>query len=447
MRIKVEKIVYPGKALGRGEDGIAVFTDNALPGEEVEVTVLKSKKSFREARTTAIITASPKRIISQCPSFGNCGGCSLQQTSYEEQLAIKESYIQQLLSRFEAPTSPIIRSPGEWGYRNKMEFSFYRAPEGPTAGLHQKGEFDRYFAVPPCGIADPDFLPVTEKVVAFARQSGQEVYDKRTHQGFYRHLVLRKGKKTGQLLVNLVTGRIPGIDASFFAPLIEELKSSVTSLYWTVNASISDAVKADELHLLCGKELIEEKLEVRDRCFSFNISPFSFFQTNTLATEILYRTAIDLLAPEADDVVLDLYCGTGTIGITVSPFVKEVVGVEQVEAAVKDAEVNKQKNGRENVSFIAGSVEKWIKHAEKPPFNALILDPPRGGLSNKVIDFIGKTLPARIVYVSCNPATLARDLAEIIARAGYRIERIVPVDMFPQTYHVETVVRLTKTAS
>jgi 23S rRNA (uracil-5-)-methyltransferase RumA len=325
-----------------------------------------------------------------------------------------------------------------------MEFSFFQAEAGATAGLHQKGEFNRYFAVPPCVIADPDFLPLTEKIVAFARHTGLTAYDKRSHQGFFRHLVLRKGKGTGELLVNLVTARDPQITGTFFAPLIEALKGSVTSLFWTVNASISDAVRADELHLLWGKEMIEEQLRVKDRCFSFCVSPFSFFQTNTRATEVLYGVAIDLLGPAAGDRVLDLYCGTGTIGITVSPSVSEVIGVEQVPEAVADAEKNKSRNGRENVSFIAGSVEKWIKHAEKPEFNALILDPPRGGLSGKVIDFIGKSLPEKIVYVSCNPATLARDLAAITAQAGYAIKTIVPVDMFPQTYHVETVMRLSR---
>jgi 23S rRNA (uracil-5-)-methyltransferase RumA len=442
MQITIEKIVYPGRSLGRGEDGIAVFTDGALAGEVVELDVIKKKKSFKEGKITAILKGSPLRIIPTCPSFGQCGGCSFQHTSYENQIQIKEGYVKELLKPLDIIVSPLIRSPEQWGYRNKMEFSFFQPNGELMVGLHEKGEFNRYFSVPPCFIADSDFLPIIELVSTFAKSSQLPAYNLKTHRGFYRHLVLRKGKRTGQILVNLVTHKQRDISTDFFAPLVNSLKDRVTSLYWTMNSRISDAVIADEPILVWGKEMIEEQMQIKGRTYTFAISPFSFFQTNTLGGEKLYETVIDALNRRVDDRVLDLYCGTGTIGIVLAPYVKEVLGIEQLPEAVENARDNKQRNKIENVAFEAGSVEKWIKHGTKPDFNCLVLDPPRSGISNKVIDFIEGTKLEQIVYVSCNPATLVRDLKGITEKVSYQIEKAIPIDMFPQTYHVEVVVSL-----
>ena len=444
MKIKIEKIVYPGKALGRGEDGIAVFTEGALAGETIEADITKSKKSFREAKLASILEPSTLRIEPACPSFTKCGGCTFQHVSYANQLEIKRIYLNELLAEAWPAGVELMPSPEEWGYRNKMEFSFFDEGKGLMAGLHRKGEFNRYFPVPPCLIADKDLVPVLETVLEFAKASGLACYDKRDHSGFYRHLVLRKAKGSGQVLVNLVTNARDGINPEYFGPLIENLKSATTSFYWSINSSVSDAVLADRLILLSGAETIDEKITVRGREYSFLVSPFSFFQTNTKGAEKLYELALDFLSPRLTDTVLDLYCGTGTIGITAAPFVKEVFGVEQVEAAVKDAEKNKLRNKIENISFASGSVEKWVKEAEKPHFNAVILDPPRGGISTKVVKYIAELLPEKLVYVSCNPATLARDLKLFKDGPGYEPVNVAAVDMFPQTYHVETVVLLEK---
>jgi 23S rRNA (uracil-5-)-methyltransferase RumA len=442
MKIKIEKIVYPGKSLGRGEDGIAVFTEGGLPGETVEVTVTKSRKSFKEARLEAVLEPSADRIQAECPSFSKCGGCTFQHVSYQNQLKIKQAYTGELIAPFGFGDINIIPSPEEWGYRNKMEFSFFDEGKGLMLGLHKKGEFAKYFPIPPCLISDKDLINVFEIVLAYARKTGLVCYDKRDHTGFYRHLVLRKSKGTGQVLVNLVTNAKEDVGPELFKPLADELAGKAASFYWTINTSVSDAVNVDKLILISGAENIEEIITVKDRKYSFLISPFSFFQTNTHGAEKLYELAIDMLEPKDTDSVLDLYCGTGTIGIVVAPFVKAVFGVEQVEAAILDAEKNKVRNKIENISFAAGSVEKWVKTADKPHFNAVILDPPRGGISTKVVKYIAELKPDKIVYVSCNPSTLARDLA-LLKEPGYTPRKAVAVDMFPHTYHIETIVSLT----
>jgi 23S rRNA (uracil-5-)-methyltransferase RumA len=211
---------------------------------------------------------------------------------------------------------------------------------------------------------------------------------------------------------------------------------------WTINNNISDMVQAEEMILLRGKDHIEEQMQIKNKLYRFIISPFSFFQTNTFGAEKLYETVAELLEPAPNDNLLDLYCGTGTIGLTIAPFVSSVVGVEQVSDAIKNAEENKRLNSMENISFETGSVEKWITHGTIPTFNSLIMDPPRSGISNKVVEFLAQTKPKKMIYVSCNPATLARDLHELEQKAGYRAQQAVAMDMFPQTFHVETVVQL-----
>lgn len=410
----------------------------------METAVYKSKKSFKEAKLVEVLSASAERIAPLCPSFGKCGGCSLQHTNYANQVKIKEGYVRELLDKFCPDIAPCSMSPSQWNYRNKMEFSFFhRSGAGLDLGLHEKNEFNRYFPVPPCSICDEDFLDAAQKIKDFALASGLPVYDKRSNEGFYRHLVLRKGIRTGQLLVNLVVAS-PDFRKELFGPLVEALKGKVSSFYLTINGSVSDVVQADEVRLLHGVEMIEEALEVKGKRYLFSISPFSFFQTNTLGTEKLYEAVLELGNFKSSDSVLDLYCGTGTIGIVIAPCVKKVLGVEQVAQAVENAELNKKKNNLENVSFEAGTLEKWVKSAVPGELDVIILDPPRGGLSGKVIDFVLKCAPEKIIYVSCNPATLARDLSDIAQKSGYRAVKMAVLDMFPQTYHVETVTLLTK---
>ena len=439
--VKAEKIVFPGRSLCRCEDGIALFTEGLLPQETADVLVIKDKKTFREGLLKQITLKSPERTEPLCPSFGKCGGCTFQNTDYANQIKYKKEYINELLSVFGVEIGDILQSPEVWNYRNKMEFSFFNNDGLADLGLHCRGSFNRYSSVPPCYIADEDFLKAATIIKDFANKNGLSAYNNRTHEGFFRHLVLRKAKNNGQMLINIVTNALEGSHA-FFEPLIKDLGVFAQSIYWTQNGRLSDAVISDKLTLLLGKENITEKLNVGGKDFHFNISPFSFFQTNSKGTEILYNEVLRQLNPSKDDILLDLYCGTGTIGICMAQKVKKIIGIEQVESAIENAKTNASVNNVENAEFSASTAEKWVKE-NSMVFDAIVVDPPRAGLTNDVIKFLLESEAKKIVYVSCNPSTLARDLALIIDSGKYKIKEIVPVDMFPQTYHIETVVSMT----
>ena len=439
--VKCEKIVFPGRALCRCEDGIALFTDGLLEGETAEVLVIRDKKSFREGIVKNIPGKSPDRIDPICESFGKCGGCTFQNTEYSNQVKYKQVYIEEMLSGFSL-VGKVLPSPEIWNYRNKMEFSFFDSEGKTDLGLHQKGSFNRYVGVPPCFIADKDFSKIAQIVKDFANKNNLPAYNNRTHQGFFRHLVLRKAKNTNEVLINIVTNA----EDFNLMPLIEELKPYAKTIYHTQNGKKSDAVVVDKLKLLHGDGIIREKLNVGGKDYLFNISPFSFFQTNSKGTEILYNEVLKSLGASKNDILLDLYCGTGTIGLSLAESVSKVIGIEQVEQAIENAKENAKLNKIENAEFYAMTAEDWVKE-EIPLITAknqlsIVVDPPRSGLTNKVIDFLLNSKAKKIVYVSCNPSTLARDL-DIIAKSGkYKINHITPVDMFPQTYHIESVAQL-----
>lgn len=448
--VAAEKIVFPGRSLCRCEDGIALFTEGLLPGETAQVLVIKDKKSFREGIVKNITLKSPERIEPVCPSFGKCGGCSFQNVSYARQIKYKKEYVSELLGVFGIEIGQIIESPQIWHYRNKMELSFFADKDCAddcgfaNLGLHRKGSFNKYVPVPPCFIADEDFLKAARIVKEFACCKKLKAYDNKTHEGFLRHLVLRKAKNNGQLLINIVTNTFNG-DPCLFDPLVEELGEFAQSVYWTQNGRRSDAVLADKLTLLYGKENITEKLQVGGKDFYFNISPFSFFQTNSAGAERLYNEILRLLAPSKDDVLLDLYCGTGTIGICMADRVKKIIGIEQVSQAVENAEENALLNNIPNAEFFACPAEAWVKE-NGSAFDAVIVDPPRSGLTNDIIKFLLGSGTKKIIYVSCNPSTLARDLS-FLTGGGYSVKEIVPVDMFPHTYHVECIALIQRVKS
>ncbi|MDR1195705.1 MAG: 23S rRNA (uracil(1939)-C(5))-methyltransferase RlmD [Endomicrobium sp.] len=438
--VKAEKIVFPGRCLCRCEDGIALFTEGLLPQETADVLVIKDKKSFREGIVKLITSKSGERIDPICSSFGKCGGCTFQNTDYKNQIKYKKAYINELLSVFGVEIGEILPSPEVWNYRNKMEFSFFNNEGITDLGLHCRGSFNRYVSIPPCFIADEDFLKAACAVKDFANKNGIAAYNNKTHEGFFRHLVLRKAKNNNQMLVNIVTTALEE-NPAFFEPLIKELGKFAQSVYWTQNSKLSDAVISDKLTLLLGKENITEKLKVGDKDFYFNISPFSFFQTNSKGAEILYNEVLHLLNPSKDELLLDLYCGTGTIGICMADKVKKVIGIEQTASAIENAKTNALLNNIDNADFFASTAEKWVKE-NSLTFDAIIVDPPRSGLTNDIIKFLLASQARKIVYVSCNPATLARDLTSIISDGTYILKAITPLDMFPQTYHVENAVLL-----
>ncbi|OEG70325.1 hypothetical protein ATZ36_04845, partial [Candidatus Endomicrobiellum trichonymphae] len=327
INVRAEKIVFPGRSLCRCSDGIALFTEGMFPGEAADVLVIKEKKTFREALLKNITSKSAERVEPLCPSFGFCGGCSFQNASYESQIKYKQEYISELLSFTRAKISKILTSPQIWYYRNKMEFSFFNNKGIADLGLHCKGMFNRYVSVPPCFIADKDFLQAAKAVKRFANENNFTAYNNKTHEGFFRHLVLRKAGNNNQFLINVITNAVE-CEFVFLEPLIKDLAELSCSVYWTSNGRKSDAVLADKLTLMCGKPFITERLNIGGKDYFFDISPFSFFQTNSKATEILYNEILRLLNPSKYCVLLDLYCGTGAIGISMAHNVKKVIGVE-----------------------------------------------------------------------------------------------------------------------
>ncbi|MCL2388963.1 MAG: 23S rRNA (uracil(1939)-C(5))-methyltransferase RlmD [Elusimicrobia bacterium] len=437
-----EKIVFPGRTLARCSDGVALFTEGLIPGETAEIAVYKNKKTFREGDVIKVISPSDKRVAPVCKAFGVCGGCSFQYLSYQDQLYHKHLYVSELLNFLPLSVESVIPSVESLYYRNKMEFSFFTTHDGKIdLGLHRKGSFYRYSSVPPCYILDKDFLPVIDIIKQFVCDKGFSAYNKKTHLGFMRHLVLRKAQNNNELMVNIVTNAVTeGQDTGdIFKPLVESLKPLCTSIYWTQNSKKSDAVISDTLTLLHGREYITEKLMVNNKEYFFKVSPFSFFQTNSKTTQLLYQEVLNALnLNNKEAVVMDLYAGTGTIGIMLSNYVKKIISVEHLPHAVEDARTNAALNGVENIEFYADTVEKWLLN-NSVSIDYIVIDPPRSGVTPKIIDSIIKLNPKKIIYVSCNPSTLARDLQMFMGISRYAVKSVKPVDMFPQTYHIETV--------
>jgi 23S rRNA (uracil-5-)-methyltransferase RumA len=440
INVRAEKIVFPGRSLCRCSDGIVLFTEGLLPGEAADVLVIKEKKTFREALLKNITSKSAERVEPLCPSFDFCGGCTFQNASYENQIKYKQEYISELLNFAGAKISKILTSLQIWYYRNKMKFSFFNNKGIVDLGLHCKGTFNRYVSVPPCFIADKDFLQAAETVKRFANENKFTAYSNKTHEGFFRHLVLRKAGSNNQLLINVITNAVE-CEFVFLEPLIKELAEFSYSVYWTSNGRKSDAGLADKVTLMHGKPFITERLNIGGKDYFFDISPLSFFQTNSKATEILYNEILRLLNPSKYCVLLDLYCGTGAIGISIAHSVKKVIGVEHIGQAIDNAKKNSLANNVFNAEFYASDAEDWVK-GNKSHFDAVVVDPPRSGLSKDIIKFLLESKAKRIIYVSCNPSTLARDLQLITENVKYKIKEITPVDMFPQTYLVEVVVLL-----
>lgn len=444
----MEKLVYPGKCIAHDGEGKTLFFDGALPGETVEIGAWRKHKGITEARAGSIIEAAPERIAARCPSFGTCGGCSFQHAGYDDQLRFKLAYTQEIFNPLGVTLQGILPSPKAWNYRNKMELSFGGSGDGLVLGLHQKGRFDAYVPVPPCFIADENFLPIIERVTEFARSSGLSSFDAATKQGFWRHVVLRTAKRTGQVMLLLVTTSAPDRQRGFWEPLLSSLPS-VHSAYWVVNDSISDAVIPETVRHLGGTKEIEERLTLGGREFRFAISPFSFFQTNTEGAEKLYEAVSEYAGSTEKERVLDLFCGTGSIGICLASEAKMVHGVEIVSEAIDQARRNARLNGLRNATFEAMAAEKWIRSSSQTmgsiPYDTIVVDPPRGGLHPRVAQYLSESGAAKIIYVSCNPTTLVRDLKTMVGNRKYAIEKAVAVDMFPQTYHVEVVVKLVQT--
>ena len=480
---------FPNKGIIRTEDGRQVIVKNTIPGQKVSASINKIRKGKAEGRLLEVLEKSPlEGDKTGCVHAGECGGCTYQTLPYDRQLEMKAEQVKKLMDdvisqeKRDYQFLGIKESPRQTGYRNKMEFSFGdEFKDGPLAlGMHKRGSFYDIVTVENCQIVDEDFRKILSVTLAYFREKNITYYHKLRHTGYLRHLLVRKAVKTGEILVDLVTTTqmdFPGIAAAqmdevestlnnaqenAFAGTEEELlegwkaallaadyKGIMTGILHTRNDNVADTVTNEGTDVLYGQDFFyEELLGLR-----FKITPFSFFQTNSLGAEVLYQTAREFIGdalPSGTDadiaehgkIVFDLYSGTGTIAQMLSPVAKKVIGVEIIEEAVEAAKENAQLNGLHNCEFIAGDVLKVIDSIEEKP-DYIVLDPPRDGINPKALEKIIRYNVPQMVYISCKPTSLARDL-EVLQARGYEVKKVCCVDMFPSTFHVETVVLLSK---
>ena len=446
----VTKVTFPNKGeVDCGEDGVA-SVKGTLPGQKVKFVVSKKRSGKAQGRLKEIIEKSPMEDVEpNCPHFGDCGGCSYQTMSYENQLKLKEDMVKGILDnaiKGDYQFEGILGSPVQWGYRNKMEFSFGdEFKDGPLAlGMHKKNSFHDIVTVDNCKIVDRDYNIILRCVLDYCTKKELPFYHKLRHEGYVRHLLVRRTTKTKELLVAIVTTSDAEMEKKAdLMSLVEEIKAldlsaKLCGVIHIINDGLADVVQSDETRVLYGQEYVYEEL----LGLKFKISVFSFFQTNSLGAEVLYSKAREYIGETKDKLIFDLYSGTGTIAQILAPVAKKVVGVEIIEEAVEAAKVNASLNNLDNCTFIAGDVLKVIDELHDKP-DLIVLDPPRDGINPKALQKIINFGVDRMVYISCKPTSLARDL-EMLQEQGYKIEKACAVDMFPGTVHVETVALLTK---
>lgn len=439
----IKEVVFPNKGIVEVENETkTVIVKNGVPGQKVRFSINKIRKGKCEGRLLEVIEKSPVEVEPSCPHFGICGGCTYQNLDYPTQLVMKEKQVKDLVDsvcqnyEFEG----IKGSPRQFAYRNKMEFSFGdEVKDGPLAlGMHKRGSFYDIVTVDQCEIVDDDYNKILACVLEYFKETDLSFYHKLSHQGYLRHLLVRKGQKTGEILIDLVTSTqsVPSLEGLKDRLFELELEGRIVGLLNTLNDSLADVVQNDETKILYGQDYFYEEL----LGLKFKISPFSFFQTNSLGAEVLYETARSYVGETKDKVIFDLYSGTGTIAQMLAPVAKKVIGIEIVEEAVEAAKVNAALNNLDNCEFIAGDVLKAIDLVKEKP-DLIVLDPPRDGIHPKALLKIIDFGVDRMVYISCKPTSLVRDL-EVLQGRGYEVVKVVGVDMFPGTGHVETIVAL-----
>ena len=435
---KVIRTEFPNKGI-IDIDGQKVIVKNALEGQVVRFSINKKRRDKVEGRLLEVIEPSPLEQPVACKHFGICGGCRYQNLSYEQQLDLKKRQVEELIKKsgLSFDIEDIYGSPITEGYRNKMEFTFGdEEKDGPLAlGMHKKNSFYDIVTLDDCRIVDPDFNVLLQAILKYFKEKGETYFHKIRHEGFLRHLVMRRSVKTGDILINLVTTTQSQLDESEFVNMIltQKIDGKVVGILHTLNDNLADVVQSDETKTLYGQDYFYEYLYN----MRFKISPFSFFQTNTLGAEVLYGKVREYVGETKDKLIYDLYTGTGTIAQMLAPVASKVVGVEIVEEAVEAAKKNAVDNHLDNCEFIAGDVLKVVDNLTKKP-DILVLDPPRDGIHPKALTKIINFNVDEMVYVSCKPTSLMRDLL-VFREAGYEVKRACLVDMFPGTVHVETV--------
>jgi 23S rRNA (uracil1939-C5)-methyltransferase len=430
LELRVDSLAFGGAGVARA-DGYVVFVDGGVPGDRVRARVHKSKRAYAHARAVELLEPSPERVA----PVADHPGAPWQVLAYERQLEVKQEQVDDALRRIGRidgfTLEPIVPAVESWRYRNKLEYSFGAAPDGTlTCGFHAPGRWDEIVPLDDCRLASERGNAARERVVAWGRAEALAAYDRRAGTGVLRNLVVREGRRTGEVQVRVVAapGELP-LDS-----LVDRVRAD--SLLVTRTDALGESTAVGDTEVVAGAEAIEEELAG----LRFRISPLAFFQTNTEMAERLYGVAAELADLRGHERLFDLYCGSGTIGLVLSARAAQVHGVELVREAVADAIANARRNGIDNARFYAGDVRlalpELVERAGRP--DVVVVDPPRAGLSKKAVRRVIEAGARRIVYVSCNPTTLAPNAAQL-GEAGYALRRVRPVDLFPQTPHIECV--------
>ncbi|ETT88807.1 23S rRNA (uracil(1939)-C(5))-methyltransferase RlmD [Viridibacillus sp. FSL R5-0477] len=437
LTVYIEDLTHDGAGVAK-IDGYPLFIQGGLPDETAEVHVLKTLKNYGFAKIINITEPSPDRVAAPCPVFAQCGGCQLQHLSYEGQLKWKEKMVRNVMIRIGKIDAPVLSVKGmdnPWNYRNKAQIPFGLNGEAPIAGFYKTKSHD-IVDTDRCLIQTAEADAILEGLKPRLWKLGIKPYDEHTGQGMLRHVVVRKGRATNEVMVVLVTKKRKFPQAEAAVELIKQLVPNVTSIMQNINGEKTNVIFGNETLKLWGNDTIEDTIgDVR-----FEISARSFYQVNPEQTEVLYKQALDYADLKGDETVIDAYCGIGSISLFLAQKAKSVMGVEIVPQAIEDAKRNAELNGFTNTYFEAGPAEevipRWYKEGKTA--DVLVVDPPRKGCDEALLNTILEQRPKRVVYVSCNPATLARDL-RILEDGGYKTQEVQPVDMFPHTAHCEAV--------
>ncbi len=443
LELHVDSLAYGGNGVAR-LDGFVVFVRRGLPGDTVRARVTKVKRNHAEALATEVLEPGPQRVDAPCAHYPACGGCRFQDLGYEAQVEAKAAQVADSLRRLggftDPPLEPIVPAESVFHYRNKLEYSFTQSPAGPTLGFHQAGRWDSVLEIEKCWLTTDVGNAIRNAVRAWAQEEGLEAYDQEAQTGYLRHLVVREGRNTSQALVQLVTAPKERFDTGYFVDVLRRFPE-VRSIHWSINDSPAEVTNLPTT-VLWGDDYIEEEVGG----LRFRVRPNVFLQTNTEMAERLYALAAEYAGLTGGETVWDLYCGIGTIGLSLAPQALTVWGIEVSEESVACALENADLNGITNSAFFAGNVGQVVEELRdrsgEP--DVVVVDPPRAGLAGKALRRLGAIGAPRIVYVSCNPTTLASDVKVLREEYGYELVRARPVDMFPHTPHVETVALLTR---
>lgn len=444
--LRIDSAAAGGNGVAR-LDGYVIFVGGGVPGDLVEARLDKRKSAFGEATAVRVLEPSPHRVDPPCPHVSMCGGCTWQALAPAAQLDIKRQIVRDALERIAGlegvEVLPTLPSPEPYRYRNKMEYSFYDDGGVPILGLHVRGRYDRVFGLQECFLASESSVALVRTVGDLARRDGLSAYHQRRHTGVMRILATRESRHTGEVLAHIVAAKdLPAFDR--WVPVLRKACPSLAGVVLTVNTGVSGVAAQGTQRILWGTDRFLEQLGP----LQFEVSVRSFFQVNSAQAQQLARLVVESARLTGQERVLDLYCGTGTLALLMaagpdgdrSRAAREVVGVETVAAALEDARANAARNGLEHCRFLHGDVEKMPLES-LAPLDVIVVDPPRAGLHAKALARVVALAPPRIVYVSCNPSTLARDLG-LFAEAGYRPGPVQPLDMFPHTAHIESIVTL-----